>query len=271
MNKLQLKVLENKPAEVHFNFDEISNYLDSTLNKYQGIVVTEETIKDGKKVMADLRKGQKSLDEFRKKTKKELTAPVKAFEEQCKELIKKFNEVIDPIVKQAEEFEEKRREEKKVEVQKIIDEVCKLKGVNNLPLEDSYLNKSISLKSIKTELTKVADNILLEQANHKKNVALIEGKIDLTNAKYDVTMVKEPYVSMLEYEDIDTILNKILEDSESLKNKIEDTPKLVTPVVQAPKKNEEIFLDTYEIEGTENQLDALEEFLNKNNYKWSIK
>ncbi|AWB31553.1 DUF1351 domain-containing protein [Clostridium botulinum] len=271
MNKLQIQVLENKPAEVHFNFDEISNYLDSTLNKYQGIVVTEDTVKDGKKIIAELRKGQKSLDEFRKKIKKEVSEPIKAFENQCKELGKKFDEVIDPIVKQAEEFEEKRKEEKKVEVQKIIDEVCELKGLKSLPMEESHLNKSTSLKSIKTELTKVADNILLEQANHKKNISLIEGRIDLANAKYGVTMVKEPYVSMLEHEDIDTILNKILEDGESLKNKIDDTPKLVTPVVQAPKKNEEIFVDTYEIEGTEKQLDMLEDFLNKNNYKWSIK
>jgi len=30
-------------------------------------------------------------------------------------------------------------------------------------------------------------------------------------------------------------------------------------------------VDTYEIEGTEKQLDALEDFLNKNNYKWSTK
>ncbi|WP_434290877.1 DUF1351 domain-containing protein [Clostridium botulinum] len=271
MNKLQLKVLETKPAEVHFNFDEISNYLDSTLNKYQGIIVTEETIKDGKKVIADLRKGKKSLDEFRKKTKKELTKSVTEFENQCKELNRKFDEVINPINEQAEQFEIKRKEEKKIEVKKVIKIVCELKHIEDLPLDEKYLNKSMSLKAIREDLISVANQMLLEQANHKKNISLIEGRIDLANAKYGVTMVKEPYVSMLEHEDIDTILNKILEDGESLKNKIDDTPKLVTPVVQAPKKNEEIFVDTYEIEGTENQLDALEGFLNKNNYKWSIK
>ncbi|NFS06291.1 DUF1351 domain-containing protein [Clostridium botulinum] len=275
MNKLQLKVLENKPAEVHFNFDEISNYLDSTLNKYQGIVVTEETIKDSKKVIADLRKGQKSLDEFRKKTKKELTKSVTDFENQCKELSKKFDEVINPINEQAEQFEEKRREEKKVEVQKVIKLVCELKHVEYLPLDDKYLNKSMSLKAIKEDLISIANQMLLEKANRKKNVTLIEGKIDLANAKYGVTMVKEPYVNMLEYKDVDNILTKILEDGEALKNKLADTPKQKTtsfkPVVQAPKKNEEIFVDTYEIEGTEKQLDALEDFLNKNNYKWSTK
>ncbi|EPY2279542.1 DUF1351 domain-containing protein [Clostridium sporogenes] len=271
MNKLQLKVLENKPAEVHFNFDEISKHLDEVLKQYEGIIVTEETIKDGKKVIADLRKGKKSLDEFRKKTKKELTKSVTEFENQCKELGKKFDEVIDPINEQAEQFEIKRREEKAEEVKKVIKIVCELKRIEDLPLDEKYLNKSMSLKAIREDLISVANQMLLEKANHKKNVALIEGKIDLANAKYDVTMVKEPYVSMLEYEDIDTILNKILEDGESLKNKIDDTPKLVTTVVQAPKKNEEIFVDNYEIEGTEKQLDALEDFLNKNNYKWSTK
>ncbi len=78
MNKLQLKVLETKPAQINFNYDEISKHLDEVLKKYTGITITEETIKDGKKVIADLRKGKKSLDEFRKKTKKELTAPSKS-------------------------------------------------------------------------------------------------------------------------------------------------------------------------------------------------
>ncbi len=80
---------------------------------------------------------------------------------------------------------------------------------------------------------------------------------------------------MLEYEDVNNILTKILEDGEVLKNKLADTSKQKTAsfkqVVQAPKKNEEIFVDTYEIEGTEKQLDDLEDFLNKNNYKWSTK
>lgn len=275
MNKLQLKVLETKPAVVSFNYDEISKYLDEVLKKYEGIVVTEDTVKDGKNVIADLRKGQKSLDEFRKKTKKELTGAVTEFENQCKELSKKFDEVINPINEQAEQFELKRKEKKRVEVQEVIKLVCELKHVEDLPLDERYLNKSMSLKAIKEDLLSVANQMLLEKANHKKNVSLIESKIDLVNAKYNVTMVKEPYVSMLEYEDVDNILTKILEDGEALRNKLANTPKQETtsfkPVVQAPSRDEEIFIDTYEIEGTEAQLNALEDFLNANGYKWLIK
>lgn len=268
MNKLQIQVLETKPAEVKFNFEEISNHLNSVLKQYEGIVVTEDTVKDGKKVIAELRKGKKSLDDFRKKTKKELTAPVKAFEDKCKELSKKFDEVINPIVEQADQFEENRKAEKKIEVGKVIKIVCELKHIDDLPLDEKYLNKSMTLKAIKEDLISVANQMLLEKANHKKNVALIEGRIDLANAKYGVTMVKEPYVSILEYENIDTILNKILEDGEKLKNKIVDTPKTV---ITKPSIDEEIFIDLYEVEGTESQLNLLEDFLNVNGYKWSIK
>ncbi|APC85474.1 DUF1351 domain-containing protein [Clostridium botulinum] len=269
MNKLQIQVLNTTPAQINFNYDEISKQLDEVLKKYTGITITEDTIKDGKKVIADLRKGKKSLDEFRKKTKKELTKSVTEFENQCKELNRKFDEVINPINEQAEQFEIKRKEEKKMEVEKVIKEVCKLKDVDNLPLEDSYLNKSTSLKSIKEDLIKVADNILLQQATLKANEDLIKSKIEVINTKYNLNLVSPPYVSILEYTDVQNVLEQIENDAESLKNKLNSTPKQQTQVVEKPNKNEEIFIDVYEIEGTEKQLDMLEDFLNTNGYKWT--
>ncbi|OSA84080.1 hypothetical protein B2H84_03045 [Clostridium botulinum] len=266
MNKLQLKVLENKPAEVNFNYDEISNHLDSVLKKYEGIIVTEETIKDGKKVVADLRKGKKSLDEFRKKTKKELTKSVTEFENQCKELGKKFDEVINPINEQAEQFEIKRKEEKLEEVKKVIKIVCELKHIENLPLDEKYLNKSMSLKAIREDLISVANNILLQRAALKANEDLIKSRIEVVNTKYDLNLVSPPYVSILEYTDIQNVLEQIENDAESLKNKPIDMPNQMS---KEPSKNEEIFIDVYEIEGTEKQLDMLEDFLNTNGYKWT--
>lgn len=269
MNALQIKVIETTPAEVNFNYDEISKHLDGVLKQYTGIIVTENTISEGKKIIAELRKGQKSLDEFRKQTKKALTASVTEFEDRCKELSKKFDEVINPINEQAEQFELKRKEEKRVEVQKIIDDVCKLKGLESLPMEESYLNKSTSLKSIKAELIKVTDGLLLEQATLKANTNVIKSKIELVNAKYDLKVVDSPYVKMLEYTDLETILAQVEKDAESLKKK-DVSASNTNKIVQAPTKNEEIYTETYEIEGTESQLDILEEFLNKNNYTWSV-
>ncbi|MBM7869334.1 hypothetical protein JOC70_000803 [Clostridium pascui] len=266
---MELKVIKTTPAEVNFNYDEISKHLDEVLKQYTGIIITEDTVADGKKVIAELRKGQKSLDEFRKKTKKELTAPVTEFENKCKELSKKFDEVINPISEQAEQFELKRKEEKTKDIQKLIDEMCKLKGLDSLPLEESYLNKSTSLKSIKAELMKAADNILLQQATLKANTDLIKSKIEYVNVKNNLSLIDLPYVKMLEYADIQTVLEQIEKDVEGLKTTAATTA--IKPVVQAPSKDEEIFVDVYEIEGTEAHLNTLEEFLNANGYKWSIK
>ncbi|RXM68380.1 DUF1351 domain-containing protein [Clostridium tetani] len=273
MNKLQIQVLETKPAVVSFNYDEISKHLDEILKKYEGIVVTEDTVKDGKKVIADLRKGQKSLDEFRKKTKKELTAPVTEFENQCKELGKKFDAAINPIVEQAEQFEEKRKEEKKIEIQKVIKEVCELKGIESLPLEDSYLNKSANLKAIKTDLIKVADEIILTAENHKKNVELIKSKVEFLNLKYSFYVDYKPYTELLDYEDVTKIINTIEVYFETLNlERVKAKPTIpVTKSINKPPIDEEIFVDVYEIEGTEAQLNAIEDFLNINGYKWSIK
>src|SRR5690554_1845587 len=99
----ELQIITNKitPAKVEFNYQDIDEKLDIVLKKYKGLVFTEDTVKDCKKTMAELRKGQKSLDEFRKKTKRMLTESVTDFENDCKRLYKRFDDVIDPLKEQA--------------------------------------------------------------------------------------------------------------------------------------------------------------------------
>ena len=104
MNDLQLtsKVV---PAQVEFNYEAMNIQLDTTLLKYKGLVFTDETMSDCKKTIAELRKGQKALNDFKIKTKKQLNKAVDDFEAKCKLLDNKFNVVIEPISKQAAEFE----------------------------------------------------------------------------------------------------------------------------------------------------------------------
>ena len=104
MDNLQIITHSFTPAKVDFNYNEIAARLDVVLDKYKGLVFTEETVADCKKTIAELRKGQKSLDDFRKETKKKLTLSVTEFENDCKVLYKKFDEVIDPLKEQADYY-----------------------------------------------------------------------------------------------------------------------------------------------------------------------
>ncbi len=282
MNELQIKTNSFTPAKVDFNYEQISIYLNEVLKKYDGLVFTEETVQDCNKTIAELRKGKRSLDDFRKKTKKELTKSVTEFENQCKELNKKFDEVIDPLVEQSDFFEENRRNEKRQKVQKIVDELIKEQGLNEkfasqLIIEDQYLNKSKTLKSIKEELATTAETLGIQQDKEEADKELIKTKVELANATYNVNLSETPYVRLLEYENVEDIETKINLDAER-ESKVEPEPEpepisdelieLVT--MPEPKEDEEIYMERYEVHGTDAQLDALEDFMKYQDLEWKI-
>lgn len=264
---MELKVIKTVPAEVHFNFEEMSNHLDGVLKQYTGIIITEDTVADGKKVVAELRKGQKSLDEFRKKTKKALTSSVTDFENQCKELSKKFDEVINPIAAQGDEFEKLRKEEKRTEVLKVIEEIEGLTGCETLTVKENYLNKSMSIKAIKEDLMKEVDAEIERYKLKESQKEVIKGHIEVIKAKYAVELQASPYITMLDYTTLETVIDKMTSDGKAL----EPITQSEIPAIQETDIDTEIFVDIYEVEGTEAQLNALEDFLNNNGYTWRIK
>lgn len=278
MNELQIKTNSFTPAKVDFNYEQISNQLDEVLKKYDGLVFTEETVLDCNKTIAELRKGKRALDDFRKKTKKELTKSVTEFENQCKELNKKFDEVIDPLVEQSDFFEEQRRNEKRQKVQKIVDELIQVQGLNEkyaqmLVIEDQYLNKTKTLKSIREELTITAETLGIQQDKEEADKELIKTKVELANAKYNVNLSETPYIRLLEYENVEDIVTKINLDAEresQVEVEVEPDEEIIQPTMSEPNESAEIYMERYEVEGTEEQLDALEEFMTANGLEWKI-
>ncbi len=281
MNELKIITNSFTPAKVDFNYEQVSAYLDKLLEKYNGLVFTEETATECKKTIAELRKGQKSLDEFRKKTKGELTQSVTEFEDQCKKLYSKFDEVINPLTDQADAFEEKRREEKRKKVQKIVDELIKEQSLNEkyaaqLIIQDEYLNKTKTMKSIKEELTLAAESLGIQQDKEEADKQLIRARVELVNERNGINIMATNYIRLLEYESVDEILEKINKDAEALRQK-QKTIKSITPkptpikqVQVLPTADEEIYVEKYEVEGTDAQLNALEDFMTANGLEWTI-
>ena len=295
MNELQIKVIDTKPAVVTFNYQEISSYLEQVLDKYRGLVFTEEAISNCKKTIADLRKGQKSLDDFRKETKKKLTESVTAFENQCKLLYSKFDEVINPLSVQYEQFESDRKETKRKEIQNIIDGLIQQQGLiqkfaSRLMIPDDYLNKGKSIKAIQAELMTLATTLKIQQDKEAQDVDLIKTKVELANAKYQLSygLIDQTYISLLAYRTVSEIVETINLDAEARAKqdkeykesiKVEPTILVLSTPVQHPmpeqvtpqSKSNATTKEFYEVEGTEAQIDALEVFLNVNKYVWNYK
>ena len=63
------------PEKIDFNFDEMKTELSEKLEKYNALVVTEDSIKDAKSDRANLNKLKTAIDDKRKEIKKLCLAP----------------------------------------------------------------------------------------------------------------------------------------------------------------------------------------------------
>jgi len=239
MNQLKIIANNTTPAKVDFNYKEIEEQLSKVLAKYVGLVFTDETVKDCKKSIADLRKGQKSLDDFRKETKKMLTESVTVFENDCKVLYKKFDEVIDPLKEQADHFETLRKEEKKKAVEQLIENVIETYKLNEkygdkLVVEDGFLIASISITKVKEQLSVMADKLRAEQRKEEEEALVITSTVKTVNKEAEINLLVDNYTRLLQYEDATKVMAKIYEDASQVV-KIKEAEKLRLEKIEAER------------------------------------
>ncbi|MCM3396815.1 DUF1351 domain-containing protein [Oceanobacillus profundus] len=209
-----MKTIELTPAVVEFNFDELSSVLDEQLSKYEGLEFTEKDAASCKKTITELNKGKKSLNDYRLKTKKELTVSVTEFENKCKELAGKFDQVINPLKEQHDQFEEERKEIKRLEIEGYIDHLIHIEGLNDkyaarLLVLESYLTKSKTIKSIKEELTVKAEHLGIAQDKYEADREIIKSHVELINTKENINLPESPFLSLLDHKEVADIKAQI--------------------------------------------------------------
>ena len=116
---LEIKILTPQDkflSAVEFNYDELKQGLQENLEKYQNLVFTEETMKEGKDTRAKLNKLKKALDDKRKDIKKQCLEPYEKFEVKINELIGLVDKPAIAIDNQIKAYEEALRESKRQEI-----------------------------------------------------------------------------------------------------------------------------------------------------------
>lgn len=160
MNELTLNVKQN-PGVIELNFEEIEKALDAKLAEYKGAVFTEESKNIAKAEVANLRKLKKSFEDARKGVKKEWMKPYDDFETKMKHLTEKIDEPINLINSQINDFEEKRRKERREKIKEIyqeaigdMEEYCDLGRIYDTKWE----NATTTVKSIKESIAQSVEN-----------------------------------------------------------------------------------------------------------------
>ena len=117
----EIKVVQ-KSGSIEFDFEGTKAQINNILAEYKGMIFTDDTMTIAKKEVAKIRSLQKDFDIRRKDVKKEWNKPYDEFEKKAKELIALFDEPINLINGQVQEFEEKRKAEKHEQVVAIFEE-----------------------------------------------------------------------------------------------------------------------------------------------------
>ena len=136
------------------NKEKLDALVDAVVKKYSGIVVTEDTLKECKKTLTELRKLSKELNAKRLEKQRQYETPVKEFKAQIDAYINQINDVISDIKQGTDEFEEKRKAEKQEAIQNLINEMAGNYGVDpeTIEIDKKWLNKSTTMKKITEDI-----------------------------------------------------------------------------------------------------------------------
>ena len=138
------------------NKERLDAMVATVVEKYSGIVVTEDTLKECKKTLTELCKLSKELNAKRLEKQREYEIPVKEFKARIDAYINQINDVISDIKQGTDEFEEKRKAEKKAKIKNAISEMAENYGVNpeTIEIDRKWLNKSMTMKKVTEEIAK---------------------------------------------------------------------------------------------------------------------
>ena len=136
------------------NKEKLDALVDAVVKKYSGIIVTEDTLKECKQTLTELRKLSKELNAKRLEKQRQYETPVKEFKAQIDAYINQINDVISDIKQGTDEFEEKRKAEKQEAIQNLIAEMAGNYGVDPeaIKIDKKWINKSTTMKKITEEI-----------------------------------------------------------------------------------------------------------------------
>lgn len=270
------------------NLNEVELSIREKTQEYMTVVVTEDTVKDGKKLIADIRKEKKTLDDERKAIKSRWMAPYDAFEKRVKQMISLYDEPVRAISSQIEAFEEQRRKEKRTLIEAVYDSV---KGdlADYLPLDQIYNQKwenatctekkirediqmafdqmSLSVSTIKTmhsEFGEDALQVLKETGNLQMAVARINDLQENKQRFLEQAETAQEEKTVAPQDGAETSRNESQEKTEEAGTMSADE----IPAPKAPFAPEKVL--TVMVKIGENDLDMLKDFLDMADLEYEV-
>lgn len=207
------------PATVDMNINEIEGFINSTKEKYQNLVFTEDQVDEAKSSRATLNKLEKNIAEVRKKIEKESKMDIEKLINTLKQAEKDVKELSNNIGFQIKAFEEKEWENKQIEINTSINEIFKNDTdlIDYIKHNEKWRNKTYNINKIKDEIESE-----LSRLNLKKDFIIEE--IKKANEEISFKIIFENMVNLLNAE-FPEIVNQIRNEKDKRKETEENLRK----------------------------------------------
>lgn len=183
------------PSPVLWNFDDVKNALTESVEKYRGLIVTDENVEDMERAAREITKYRTTIDRFKRAGKSELKKPVDRFAAQCDELLGIVWEVETPIRRQLDVYEMARVNAARDRAEAAFKAECEALGVRaenaSFICDRAFLNRTQKWKDTEEAVKKQAQGCLAvqkEKDGRKELEALRREMLDMYAEKISYEM-----------------------------------------------------------------------------------
>lgn len=162
MNDIQFEVITDlavlNPQHIETNFEAVDAYLTEAMEPYTQMVVTEDSIGDAKKTLAQLRKLKDGINSQKIAVKREWMKPYTEYEDKAKQLMSRVEAGISNIDGQVKDYDSRRKEQKLQELKDYFDQEASRYRVEeyldwNLIRNPKWANASFSVEDAEAEIS----------------------------------------------------------------------------------------------------------------------
>jgi len=298
MSQMQLilrsPIEELIPQMIAFNNKELMSQVNEALQKYEGIVYTDDNIALAKKDKAELNKFTKALNDERIRIRKLYEQPYNKFKDEVDEVINLIENTTQKIDKQIVSYTDEMQAKKLVEIKDYynneIGQFANFICFDQIH-EKSYLNSSKSMKSIKEEIdvkiAKISEDINAIESLNSENESTLKAfyfrTLNLSAALIENDKLNAEKSRIIEAQEQARIRKEQAEtqakaDAEAQKQEQANIPtQAEQPEIEAETVTEvmpeviqpKIYTFRFEVQGTLEQMNALKACLQDNKIQYS--
>ena len=213
---IEPKVIDSN-LTLTWNNAELSKHIEEKLEKYNGLVVTDENLKEMKSVLKEIISVRTKLTRFGADKKRELKIPYNTFTAELEQVLAVVSRVESPIANQIGEFEKQEMLKRKEAVLNMVEDKAQSLGIRDeyknrvraMPNPKWWENKTAKMSDVALSVEEMLKGVLEQQQNDDELKRMQDEKVEMIKVKIDLFNQNYVLDTPIQYEEIKHRVNNV--------------------------------------------------------------